>query len=207
MESSVNAWNEIFARDGKVFTKPHEAMPGIIQYLKANGASKVLDLGSGNGRHVVHLARNGFLVFGLDNAPEGLEITRRWLADEDVQAELRLQDMREKLPYEDAFFDAVVSVQVIHHADIATIRRIVEEVSRVLKAGGFLFVTVPRSRNPGVRYEQMEPNTFIPLEGTEKGLPHHFFTREELRKVFKGYSVTDIVLDSSDHYCLSAFKR
>ena len=41
---------------------------------------------------------------------------------------------------EDSFFDAVVSVQVIHHADMATIRGIVAEIGRVLKKGGLIFV-------------------------------------------------------------------
>jgi cyclopropane fatty-acyl-phospholipid synthase-like methyltransferase len=135
VSQSTNAWNEIFAQQGRVFTEPHEDMPRIIQLLKDRGASTVLDLGSGTGRHVVYLAKHGFSVFGLDNSPEGMKATRQWLADEGLTAELRLQSMTERFPYEDAFFDAVVSMQVIHHADMATIRGIVEEVSRVLKRG------------------------------------------------------------------------
>jgi cyclopropane fatty-acyl-phospholipid synthase-like methyltransferase len=181
-------------------------MPRIVQLLKDRGASTVLDLGSGTGRHVVYLAKNGFSVFGLDNSPEGVRVTRQWLAVEGLEAKLRLQGMTEKLPYEDAFFDAVVSVQVIHHADVATIRGIVEEVSRVLERGGFLFVTVPKLRNQGEIFEQLEPNTYIPLDGPERGLPHHYFATEELREVFGGYDIVDIHLDACDHYCLLAFK-
>ena len=119
-----------------MFTEPHEDMPGIVQLLKDRGASTILDLGSGTGRHIVYLARNGLSVFGLDNSPEGIEATRQWLVEEGLDAGLRLQNMTERLPYGDSFFDAVISVQVIHHADIATIRRVVEEVRRVLKQGG-----------------------------------------------------------------------
>jgi len=136
-----------------------------------------------------------------------MKVTRLWLADEGLKAELRLQSMKEKLPFEDACLDTVVSVQVIHHTDVATISRFVEEVSRVLKRGGFLFVTVPELRNQGETFEQLEPNTYIPLDGPEKGLPHHYFTPEELREIFGGYDQIDIHLDVWDHYCLSAFKR
>jgi SAM-dependent methyltransferase len=204
---STNAWNEIFKRQGRVFTEPHKDMPGIVQLLKSRAASTVLDLGSGTGRHIVYLARNGFSVFGMDNSPEGINVTRQWLADEGLAANLQLQSMTEKLPYEDAFFDAVISVQVIHHADIATIRGIVGEISRVLKRGGFLFVTVPRLRNQAEKFEQVEPNTFIPLDGPERGLLHHYFTPEELREVFGGFDVADIHLDATHHYCLWADKR
>jgi len=207
VSQSTNAWDDIFAQRGRVFTEPHEDMPGIVHLLKDRGASTVLDLGSGTGRHVVYLAKNGFSVFGLDNSPEGMKVTRQWLADEGLAADLRLQTMVERFSYEDAFFDAVMSVQVIHHADIATIRRIVEEVSRVLKRRGFLFITVPQLRNQGETFEQIEPNTYVPLDGPERGLPHHYFTPRELREVFGGYDIHDIHLDAWDHYCLWAFKR
>jgi SAM-dependent methyltransferase len=204
---STNPWDDLYKRQGRVFTEPHEDMPGIVRLLKDRGATTVLDLGSGTGRHTIYLARNGFSVFGLDNSPEGINVTRQWLADEGLVANLQLQSMTEKLPYEDAFFDAVISVQVIHHAGIATIRGIVGEISRVLKRGGFLFVTVPRLRNQAEKFEQVEPNTFIPLNGPERGLPHHYFTPEELREVFGGFDVADIHLDAAQHYCLWADKR
>jgi ubiquinone/menaquinone biosynthesis C-methylase UbiE len=71
-----------------------------------------------------------------DNSLETMAATSQWLADEGLEANLRLQSMAERFPYEDGFFDGVVSVQVIHHADMATITGIVAETSRVLKKGG-----------------------------------------------------------------------
>ncbi len=207
MSPSKTAWDEIFAQHGRVFLEPHQAMPEIVQMLKDRGGRTILDLGCGTGRHVVYLAGSGFSVFGLDNSPEALKATHRWLADEGLEADLRLQDMTEKLPYQDGFFDAALCVQVIHHADMATISRVVGEISRVLKKGGYLFVTVPTLRNQAETFEQLEPNTFVPLDGPEKGLPHHYFTPEELREVFGGYDIVDIHLDVWQHYCLSAFKR
>jgi SAM-dependent methyltransferase len=206
MSQSTNAWDRIFAQQGRVFTYPHEDMPRIVQLLKDREAGNILDLGFGTGRHVVYLARNGFSVYGLDNSLEGLEATREWLVDEDLEAELCLQDMVGEFPYEDGFFDAIISVQVIHHADLATIRGIVKEIYRVLRQGGLLFVTVPKLKNQAEKYEQLEPNTYIPLNGPEKGLPHHYFSPEELREVFGEFGIIDIHLDGWEHYCLSATK-
>jgi len=167
---SPESWDDIFTQQGKVFTEPHEDLPEYVQSLKQPGASTILDLGCGSGRHVIYLAKCDFSVFGLDNSPEGLKITRQWLHDEGLDADLRLHSMTEKPPYQDSFFDAVLSTQVIHHADIATIEGIVKEVSRVLKKDGLLFITVPSIRNHGTTFEQLEPNTFIPLVGPEKGI-------------------------------------
>jgi len=206
MSQETNPWNEIFKQQGKVFTEPHEDMPGIVELLKEKGAHTILDLGSGSGRHVVYLAQCGFSVFGLDNSPEGIEITRGSLEKEGLAADLQLRGMTEKFPYEDAFFDAVISVQVIHHADSATIKDIVREIARVLKKDGFICITVPMVRDQGITFREIEPNTFVPLDGAEKGLPHHYFTPEELKELFEDFSVTDIHLDSTNHYCLTAAK-
>jgi SAM-dependent methyltransferase len=182
-------------------------MPRVVQTLKTSGFNKVLDLGCGTGRHVVYLTKSGFSVFGLDSSPEGIHASRAWLAGESLEADIRVHDMTAPLPFEDGFFDAVVSVQVIHHAVMATIEHIIREMTRVLVPGGFLFVTVPTKKNQGKAFEQVEKRTFVPLDGPEKGLPHHFFTPHELREVFEDFDVDDLHVDSVAHYCLSAFKR
>lgn len=206
MPQETNPWNEIFKQQGKVFLEPHEDMPGIVRFLSEQGARKILDLGSGSGRHVLYLAKCGFSVSGLDNSPEGIEITRDSLRKERLAADLQLRGMTERLPYEDASFDAVISVQVIHHAEIATIRDIIREIARVLRKDGFIYITVPRMKNQAITFREIEPGTFVPLDGLEKDLPHHYFTPEELREVFEDFRITDIHLDSTEHYCLSALK-
>ncbi len=205
--SRLQAWDEIFQREGKVFEQPHPDVPQVAQLLKERGSQRVLDLGCGSGRHVVYLARSGFAVYGLDNSPQGLALTQKWLDEEGLSADLQLGDMAARWPYEDSFFDAVISVQVIHHALAATIKKIIQEIERVLKKGGFIFISVPKLRNQGREFEQIELNTFVPLDGPEKGLPHHIFTPEELREFFGNFNVSDIHLDNVNHYCLSAYKR
>lgn len=206
MNKNTKAWEKIFQKKGKFFTEPHEEMDMVIQTLKKQGVKKILDLGSGSGRHVIYLARNGFSVYGLDNSVSGLDITKKWLKEEGFNAELVEQEMTDNFPWEDNFFDAVISIQVIHHADIATIKRIISEVERVTKQNGFIFITVPKLKNQGKNFKQIEPNTYIPLDGLEKGLPHHYFTSEELRDYFSNFNIIDIHIDKRSHYCLSAFK-
>ncbi len=205
--SRLQAWDEIFQREGKVFEQPHPDVPLVARLLKERGSQCVLDLGCGSGRHVVYLAQNGFAVCGLDNSPQGLALAQKWLDEDGLSADLRLGDMTARWPFEDSFFDAVISIQVMHHADVATIKKIIQEIERVLKKDGFIFITVPRLRNQGQEFEQIEPHTFVPLDGPEKGLPHHYFTPEELRELFRNFSVSDIHLDAVNHYCLSAHKR
>jgi cyclopropane fatty-acyl-phospholipid synthase-like methyltransferase len=207
MNKTTTIWGEIFRQKGKVFIEPHEDMESIVQTLKKRGAEKILDLGSGSGRHVVYLAQNGFSVFGLDNSATGLDMTKKWLAKEKLSAELVQQEMTDAFPWNDNFFDAIISVQVLHHADISTIRKIISEIERVLKKDGLIFITVPKLKNQGNNFKQIEHNTYIPLDGREKGLTHHYFTPEELKDFFSNFDVIDMHIDKKNHYCLSAFKR
>jgi SAM-dependent methyltransferase len=207
LETTTNPWDEIFKKNGRVFNNPHSDIPGIVELLKERQAKTVLDLGNGTGRHTVYLAQNGFSVFGLDSSPEAIQATQKWLHELGLNADLKLGNMTEKLPYPDTFFDALISVQVINHGDRATIRRIALEITRVLKQGGLLFIIVATLKNQAKTWEQIEPDTFIPLDGREKGLIHHFFTAEELKEVFNGFDIADLHLDDARRYCMTAIKK
>jgi SAM-dependent methyltransferase len=115
------------------------------------------------------------------------------------------------LPYQDEFFDAVIAVRVIHHAKLATISAIAKEIHRITAKGGYLYLQVPTEQK-GQRVlkeqkcERLEERTFLPLEGEEAGVVHHYFTSEELISLFESYNLMDLHT-SSEHYCLTAIRR
>ena len=200
-------WDKIFLENGRFFKKPHPDMPQVLKTLQINKMHKVLDLGCGTGRHLVYLAQHNMQMYGIDNSPEALRQSREWLDQESLYANLELHEITNGLPYPDEFFDALISVQVINHGTLATIEKIIGEISRVVRPGGFIFITVAYKKHPGTNYREIEPNTFIPEDGKEKGLPHHMFTEEELKVLFKDFRITGITIDKKDHYCLTAFKK
>ena len=91
----------------------------VVQAFKEQGCSTVLDLGCGNGRHLVYLAKAGFEVTGLDISPTGLALARSWLGEEGLEASLVRTDFKSPLPFRDGAFEAMLSTQVIHHALLA----------------------------------------------------------------------------------------
>jgi SAM-dependent methyltransferase len=206
MQDDTTVWNSIFTREGIVFSENHADMPQLADLLIQRGAHTLLDLGCGTGRHTLYFGQRGFTVYGIDSAAAGLTATQQRLDQAGLAAHLMQQDIFEHLPFEDAFFDAIVSVQVIHHARLAQITALVQEMARILKPGGLLFVTVPQLQNQGTRFQQIEPGTYIPLDGREAGLPHHYFTRQELQELFKTFAIADLHLDRDQHYCLTAIK-
>jgi len=208
----MKQWDKIFEKEGRVFLKPQEDVPRIVKLLRKNKVKKVLDLGCGSGRHTVYLAKNGFEVYGIDIAPVGIKLTKDWLKQENLRANLKLGSIYRKLPYEDNFFDALIAVQVINHGKIESIRRLIKEMERILRPGGFIFVTtsrmgsiknIPKEKLWKIKF--IAPRTFIPLSHDEKGLVHYWFTKQLLRKEFKNFKIHDIKVSSNRrHYCLLA---
>ena len=202
----MKQWDKIFKEDGKVFTGVKSGLPEFVKLLKKNNARKVLDLGSGSGRHVVYLAKEGFDAFGIDIAEEGIRITKDWLKKENLKADLKIGNIYEKLPYPDNFFDAILTTGVICHSDIKGIRKAIKEIERILKPQGFIFVNVRKNR----KYLQVGstkvlpfgkektlckitgPRTCVPLEGGEKGLIHYNFTKDSLKKEFRNFRFLEI---------------
>jgi SAM-dependent methyltransferase len=196
----MQQWNEAFKRGGRIFTEVQEDIPSVSAIFKKRDVKRILDLGFGTGRHTVYFAREGFDVYGIDVAREGLRLTRSWLEEGDLTAHLKIGNIYDGLPYPDRFFDAIVSSQVMHHAKIDAIRSLIKEMERVLRFHGLIFITVPKMLSGPL--QNIAPRTFIPLEGLDKGLVHYIFNKSLLRKEFRDFRINRIWLDSSHQYCL-----
>jgi len=211
-------WDKIFKKYGKFFTKPQEDIPKIVKLFKERGVKRVLDLGCGSGRHMVYLVKHDFEVYGIDISPQGIKIAREWLKKEKLKANLKVGDVYKKLPYQNDFFDAIISTQALHHNKIENIRKLIKEIERILKPGGLIFVTVRRAlrvkgwkknkivihrwkwKKKKVKYKVIGLRIYVPVEGGEKGLIHFCFNKKLIRKEFKNFKIPDIWIKYG-HYC------
>jgi SAM-dependent methyltransferase len=99
--------------------------------------SRILEGGCGPAKHVYALQKRGYLTIGVDFAPKTVSLLNNAVPELDV----RLGDVRD-LPFEDNSFDGYWSLGVIEHFwdGYDTIAR---EMQRVLRKGGYLFLTFP----------------------------------------------------------------
>ena len=128
----------------------------------------VLDAGCGFGRNLVYLLREGCEVFGVDLDPEAVEHVQA-LARE-LNPGLKTENFQvaaiEKMPFPDAAADVVICNSVLHFArDDKHFLSMVEELWRVLKPGGMLFVRL--GSRIGMNFKRIRGNIFQIGDGSE----------------------------------------
>ncbi|MHA2363983.1 MAG: class I SAM-dependent methyltransferase [Candidatus Hodarchaeales archaeon] len=202
-----SVWDDVYKKGDFLEIDPHPEIISIAELFKKENYRRILDLGSGGGRHTIYLAEQGFDVYGLDISSTGLAFTMKLLSEKQLSAHLTLHDIT-SLPYDNNYFDAIISVQVIHHNTLEKIHETISEITRVLKDGGFIWITIPVTKNePSHNQKEIEPGTFIPLDGCEKGLPHHYFKKNEISPLFPQFNIIDLHIDTKNHFSLLAKKK
>lgn len=94
---------------------------------------RVLDVGTGSGRHAREAAELGAEVVAVDLG-EAIEVARRNLPPE----VLTVQADAEQLPFEPESFDMVMSIGVLHHLPDPSVA--LRSIARYVRPGGFLHV-------------------------------------------------------------------
>lgn len=135
------------------------------------GAGPVLDLGCGVGHSYTLLAPRETVGVDIDRpALEGQE--RRTV----------VADMR-SLPFEDASFGSVLSVQSLEH--VPDPERVLAEVVRVLEPGGTAVFFTPNRLTFGRPDEIIDPYHFVEFDAGELGeLCARFFPRVDIYGLF-----------------------
>ena len=124
-------------------TRDEEHLNNILEKLKLKAGDRILDLGTGTAYLAFGIARkyHDVSIIGLDIVAKTLEENNQKAREQDI---LNVEFMCYgglALPFEDDFFDWVVTRYVVHH--FPDIHQSFTEVTRVLKPGGFFFISDP----------------------------------------------------------------
>ena len=140
------------------------------QILRGNIAAgmRVVDAGCGYGRNLVHLLREGVEIFAVDASAEAVGHVRALAAE--LAPELPVGNFQvgaiEKMPWPDGFADVVICNSVLHFArDERHFLAMVEEMWRVLRVGGMLFVRL--GSRIGMEFERVRENLYRIGDGSE----------------------------------------
>jgi ubiquinone/menaquinone biosynthesis C-methylase UbiE len=131
-----------------------------------------LDVGCGQGAYVARMRSLGFDVSGIDASPGQVGLAARNVGEPEILSVGSVLD----IPAPDQSFDFLYIINVLHHlGSIEEQRRAFEELFRVLKPGGLLFVHEINTRNVLFRFYMgyVFPSLNCIDEGVERWLLPH----------------------------------
>lgn len=150
---------------------------------------RVLDLGIGQGRNAVPLARRGCQVTGIDTSRVAIDTVNRQAAAENLPIEAILQDF---ITYEpDRSFDVVLCFGLMQMLDLQGCASLVERLHHWTRPGGAMFLTAWHVDDPSFDkycrdWERRSARTFRSPEGDMNRL---FLESGEILKLFFRWEV------------------
>lgn len=185
-------WDKTFQNKPDMFgVEPSYAARKAVDMFKEEDKTKVLELGSGQGRDTIFLAQQGLQVYALDYCESGINLMSQKVEDLDLAESITAvcHDVRNPLPFDDESFDACFSHMLFCMAlTTAELEYLSGEIRRVLKPGGLNIYTVRNTNDvhfgTGIyRGEDMhEVGGFIV----------HFFSREKVEHLAQGYEMVEV---------------
>ncbi|SHI16816.1 Methyltransferase domain-containing protein [Sporobacter termitidis DSM 10068] len=175
----------------------------LSERWKERGFKSFLDLGCGMGRHTLFFARRGFSADAVDLSEYAVHYVRDSAAAENLPVGVQQCDML-NLPFGDAGFDCVMAYNVIYHTDTAGFVAALSEITRVLKPGGELYITLISKNSQSflnaAPEAYVDDNTVLRSDNpTEHNVPHFFVGGEDIGKYFTGYTLINPPVEQRFH--------
>lgn len=142
----------------------------LIQTRKKLGL-KLIDIGCGSCEMSIYARNIGYSVTSIDISDRDLKLARE-LGFDSIKV-----DLNKPLPFSDNIFDGVLMLEVIEH--IINAEKLIEEIGRILKSGGFLIMTTPNHA-----YYKRRIKAIHGREPDDEGYHYRFFVKRKLLNLF-----------------------
>ena len=162
--------------------------PFLVDFLNnhpLSAGSRALDLGCGDGRNLVWLARQGLDSCGVDISGLALDRARELAVEADVTFSVT-KGLLEDLPFDGDSFDFVFASQVLDH--VPEPEAILVEAHRVLAPGGTVLCQLSTTEDDASRcWERLGPNL-----RRHNGILFRFFERKHVDDLFGRFSNLEV---------------
>ncbi|HEX3037659.1 MAG TPA: methyltransferase domain-containing protein [Oscillospiraceae bacterium] len=189
-------WNELFLNDEFIAALPQPEVYKFVKVLERKFPDKPLsiwDFCCGAGRHTVLLSQMGHKAYGSDISENGIIRAQKWLDNNRLKATLKVADMTEKA-FAGTTFHGVFSWDALHHNTIGNINKAVENVYESLYDGGMFMASLISTKSGSSSHgKEIERNTYVNEEGSEAGVPHHYFDEQGIRDLFNKWRIISLV--------------
>lgn len=144
---AYDQWHQNIFRSGE---SPDQDSPWyrlVLEYLVPVQGKRILEVACGRGGFASVLASRGAIMCGADFSTAALQICRQ-KASQDIMPSSRIAFSRadaHHLPFATCAFDLVISCETIEH--LTDPSAALQEMARVCKPGGLLYLTTPNYLN------------------------------------------------------------
>jgi ubiquinone/menaquinone biosynthesis C-methylase UbiE len=153
----------------------------VQEFLK-DKTGRVLDLGSGSGRHLQKI-KNGKMYL-VDFSKKMIKLAKKKSKKEKIPAEVFVASL-DKLPFEDNFFDSAIAVASIHCLTPEKQKKAIKELYRVLKPKAQAEITVWNKNSRPFKNAGKEKY----IAWHDKGKRYYYlFDEKEIHKLFKDFN-------------------
>lgn len=198
MDLKINEWNQSYKnKDNFVFYPHEEVIRFVSKYIRKQvGINKVenisslntsLDLGCGIGRHVIYLDYMGFDAYGMDLSEEAISFAAIWckhLGKLHLMDRFCIGDISD-MPYENEFFDFVISHGVLDSMPFELAKKAVIEVNRVVKKDGLFYLDLVSGDD--FKHSREFRGEEIVAAKHEQGTIQSYFNWEKVKELLDGY--------------------
>src|SRR5262245_61086961 len=129
-------WNQLYSEGRNLVRYPFDfVVVFMARYAPKDRPRKdvrVLEIACGPGNHIWFLAREGFTAAGIDGSEPAIRYAQQRLANEGLEADLRVGDFT-ALPWENESFDIAIDRGGIVCTGMTSGKKAVDEIQRVLK--------------------------------------------------------------------------
>lgn len=195
VESKGWDWKIVKDNENCIWKNPSIESYYLLNRWLAEEKKEFLDLGCGLGRHSILFGKNGFNVHCFDISEEAIKRTKEWAEELNLKFSYKIGDML-NLPYEDNSIDCILCRNVISHTDTEGMKRIVEELKRVLRKDGECYLTLGSKDTWGFKQESwplIDENTRLRMEeGPEYKVPHFYTDYDLTKELFKDFEIKNI---------------
>lgn len=126
---------------GPSFRHKKRLMLKLLKKYRLDKNSKILDIGCGEGSTLLYLNDESNKLYGMDISEEAIELSKNNLMD----ATYFLGDITKKETLPDQKFDLIICSEVLEHITDDAVA--IENISSLLKKGGYLIITVPHRKD------------------------------------------------------------
>lgn len=186
IDDSKEYWNNIYSniRDKKPMYDLW--LDKYSEILEKSRDTEIIDLGCGSGNDSIYLSERNYKVISCDYSIEALDIVKRYIKNSNRVH----MDLTKEFSFENAAAEVIIADLSLHYFDDNTTKKILNEIKRVLKSGGYLIArlnTINDLNFNAGNGKEIERHFYLTKDGYKR-----FFDYDDVKKYFGVFDIQSV---------------